>query len=166
MANGYLHHQNKGSVMPNLMLFLLTIAVIFFAGLYFETLRKNTKLEAEVARLESTQVLLMVPDEQAEDIANWLKQHPDQTDAIIEFASDKNSSTNTKSVLLGPNAQPDKSSPTQAVNQQTNNMVSPQSDVIISENEDGVKVISLPNGGIRVTTRELDETESKKPLMD
>jgi hypothetical protein len=166
MVNVLQRHQVKGNVVPNLVMFLLTIAVIFFAGLYFDTLRKKELLEADVARLESTQVLLMVPDEQAEDIANWLKQHPDQTDAIIEFASSNNSDTNNKSVVLGPDVQSEKTDSTAATKLEANNIKSLQSDVIISENEDGVKVISLPNGGIRVTTRELDETESKKPIMD
>lgn len=159
----------RGSVGISLMLFLLMLAVIVLSSLYFDTLKKNDLLKADVERLTASQVLLMVPDEQAAEIANWLAQHPDQTETIIEFAGSEKSGTYGKvgenprqqSVLLGPQIATEVSTTESSENQMDQD--NPPTDVLVSENADGVKVIRLPHGGIRVTTRELPkEAESKR----
>jgi len=163
VANSARTKNNQFSVGINLMLFLLLLAVIVFASLYFDLLKKNDLLKADIKRLESSQVLLMVPDEQAEDIANWLSQHPDQTETIIEFAGQNNKSidsqsdidTSPKSVLLTPQPLTDKSVEKNSIQSTEGVPETLSEDVLVSENEQGVKVIRLPHGGIRVTTREL-----------
>ncbi|WP_198783572.1 membrane anchored protein in chemotaxis locus [Shewanella putrefaciens] len=161
-----------------LIMVLMGIAIVCLGALSLDYHRKISLLRDEVKRLESTQVLLMVPDEQAEAIATWLASHPDQTKAMLKLASPGEQ----KAVTLGPetltapedNIPPllDKSLdklPTMDKSSEQNQTQTPlmpeQSNttnstgtvpVIISENADGVKIISLPNGGIRVTTREGD----------
>nr|WP_301542045.1 membrane anchored protein in chemotaxis locus [Shewanella sp. KJ2020] len=151
---------------------LMGIAIVCLGALSLDYNRKINLLRDEVKRLESTQVLLMVPDEQAEAIATWLASHPDQTKAMLKLASPGEQ----KAVTLGPetltapedNIPPllDKSLDKSSEQNQTQTPLMPEQSntinstgtvpVIISENADGVKIISLPNGGIRVTTREGD----------
>ncbi|MGL6124654.1 MAG: membrane anchored protein in chemotaxis locus [Shewanella sp.] len=151
-----------------LIMLLMGIAILVLGALSLDYRRKNSLLQAEIKRLESSQVLLMVPDEQAEAIATWLSSHPDQTSAMLQLASPGE----RKAVEIGPNvplnAPPllDKQSvvgdndttkqhaegvnPASMLTEPKNAAILP---VVVSENADGVKVISLPNGGIRVTTR-------------
>ncbi|MCL1141666.1 membrane anchored protein in chemotaxis locus [Shewanella gaetbuli] len=153
----------QGNVLVSLLIFLLVTAVIALGSLYIETYKRNTLLKAEITRLEQSQVLLMVPDEQAADIANWLKRHPDQTQAILMQAGNEKQLTITdsnapgllekepKKVLIGPtDIEPSAAANTADINQN-------QTDVLMSEDEQGVKVIRLPHGGIRVTTRDLPQ---------
>ncbi|MDP5144938.1 membrane anchored protein in chemotaxis locus [Shewanella sp. ULN5] len=155
---------NRGSVGINLILFLLLMAVVVFSSLYIDVLKKNDLLKADIKRLESSQVLLMVPDEQAADIANWLTQHPEQTETIIEFAGRDKQSVDDKididnapkSVLLSPQPHVDNLAETN-IQSPDNTSEKISEDVLVSENEHGVKVIRLPHGGIRVTTRELPQ---------
>lgn len=171
-----------------LIMILMGIAIVCLGALSLDYHRKISLLRDEVKRLESTQVLLMVPDEQAEAIATWLASHPDQTKAMLKLASPGEQ----KAVTLGPetltapedNIPPlldksldkaldkpldkplDNSSDKSSEQNQTQTPLMPEQSnttkstgtvpVIISENADGVKIISLPNGGIRVTTREGD----------
>ncbi|WP_441347617.1 membrane anchored protein in chemotaxis locus [Shewanella sp. Shew256] len=162
-----------------LIIVLMAIAILCLAALSLDYHRKIMALRDDVKRLESTQILLMVPDEQAQAIASWLASHPDQTKAMLKLASPGEQ----KAVTLGPETfsapetkipptleKPADDKPLQqatvdpvpellrpetssvlstAAQSQSNNVP-----VVISENADGVKVISLPNGGIRVTTRE------------
>ncbi|AZG75127.1 membrane anchored protein in chemotaxis locus [Shewanella livingstonensis] len=132
--------------------FLSFITIIVLAGLYVDAHQKATLLEQEVVRLTASQVLLMVPEDQAANIANWLTQHPEQTQAIIASAGKEQA----QSVLFGPGA---------LVGAQVTNVDKVKHDtdapaahndqeVIVSEDAQGVKVIRLPNGGIRVTTRD------------
>lgn len=158
-----------------LIMVLMGIAIVCLGALSLDYHRKISLLRDDVKRLESTQVLLMVPDEQAEAIATWLASHPDQTKAMLKLASPGEQ----KAVTLGPETLTtpgppllDKSldkSPTMGTPPEHNQIQTPLMPeqpnttngsgpvpVIISENADGVKIISLPNGGIRVTTREGD----------
>lgn len=159
-----------------LIMVLMGIAIVCLGALSLDYHIKISLLRDEVKRLESTQVLLMVPDEQAEAIATWLASHPDQTKAMLKLASPGEQ----KAVTLGPetltapedNIPPlldkplDKSLEKSSEQNQTQTPLMPEQSnttnstgtvpVIISENADGVKIISLPNGGIRVTTREGD----------
>jgi len=155
-----------------LIMVLMGIAIVCLGALSLDYHRKISLLRDDVKRLESSQVLLMVPDEQAEAIATWLASHPDQTKAMLKLASPGEQ----KAVTLGPetltapedNIPPllDKSLDKSPEHNQIQTPLMPEQPnttngsgpvpVIISENADGVKIISLPNGGIRVTTREGD----------
>lgn len=132
-------------------LFLSFIAILVLGSLYADAHRNVALLEQDVARLTASQVLLMVPDDHAANIANWLTQHPEQTQAIITSAAKDQAS----SVWFGPEALIDRQdAQTHKVNR---DVVAPAEiktqAVVVSENAQGVKVISLANGGIRVTTR-------------
>lgn len=131
-----------------LVVFLLVIAVVLLAGLYFDTAKKNRALTEEVKLLKSSQVLLMVPDEQAEDIAKWLTQHPEKTKALARKAA----SGESIKLTLGPGVSV--SAEMETVNVPTPVAVTQQKQIV--ENAEGVKVIILPHGGIRVTTREAE----------
>ncbi|MEZ9596473.1 hypothetical protein AB4298_17750 [Shewanella sp. 10N.261.52.F9] len=69
-----------------LIMFLLSISCFTFGSLYFESSHKNKLLSAEVDKLKDSQVLLMVPDEQAEVMANWMANNPDFVQSFIEKA--------------------------------------------------------------------------------
>lgn len=81
-----------------LIILLMGIAILVLGALSLDYKRKNSLLQADVKRLESTQVLLMVPDEQAEAIATWLASHPDQTKAMLQLAAPGEQ----KAVAIGP----------------------------------------------------------------
>lgn len=183
------------------VILLLSVAVFVLASLYLETRHKNKLLVLEVERLEGTQVLLMVPDEQAEVVAKWMFENPDATKTILTQARPQqevkvsvgpgteeqeenaylvdnieqlNKPTNNVEMLEQASANPIeksviergkeepipiivsvKSSEATGVNVNTNTK-NFSKEWTVSENDDGVKVIVLPHGGIRVTTRELD----------
>ncbi|MGR3970798.1 membrane anchored protein in chemotaxis locus [Shewanella sp. 1180_01] len=166
-----------------LIILLMAIAILCLGALSLDYRHKNSLLREDIKRLESTQVLLMVPDEQAEAIATWLASHPEQTKAMLQLAAPGEQ----KAVAIGPestqisvppllgkqsaamdtakdNANQQPLVPTllqtpeaEAEVKAAISPIEPKNaqmlPVVISENADGVKVISLPNGGIRVTTR-------------
>ncbi len=215
--------KRKVSTFSILIIFLLSMGFFATTSLYFDVRHKNTLLLSEVERLQSSQVLLMVPDEQAEVVAKWMSEHPKATAELLQHAKPQQEIK----VTVGPGAEvsesaahktSQKESPTVAQMGQDDivvpssiarasdkNIAEPLTDrdppsnttdlsllsadtnatipatelalplqtegvkndggggkaekelvvpLIISENEDGVKVISLPHGGIRVTTRE------------
>ncbi len=135
-------------IVLGLSLFVATVLSLVFGSLYLESRYKLALLKDEVHRLQQSQVLLMVPDEQAAVIADWLEQHPKQTHALIDMFSQtpvKETSNDHKPVKVRDISRtPEKNS------------------VIVSETEDGVKVIKLPHGGIRVTTREDSQTKGNQ----
>ena len=151
-----------------LLVFLLTLACVVFASLYVDVYRKNKQLLLDVKRLESTQVLLMVPDDQAAEIAQWLETHPDQTQAIIKMSKQSNIDDTHLTSKVAPVEPKTTDSDVTSIttdssnhdnsNNNDNNVSTP---VIVSENENGVKVIKLPHGGIIVTTRD-DNKDNKK----
>jgi hypothetical protein len=126
-------------------LFLSFIAILVLGSLYADAHRNVALLEQDVAQLKASQVLLMVPDDHAANIANWLTQHPEQTQAIITSAA----KAQAPSVWFGPEALVDEQD---AQTHKLSREVKGQA-VVVSENAQGVKVIRLSNGGIRVTTR-------------
>jgi len=201
--------KRKMSTFSILIIFLLSIGVFVTTSLYFDVRHKNELLLSEVERLQSSQVLLMVPDEQAEVVAKWMAEHPEATQALLSHAKPQQE----VKVTVGPGvevseAQAHKTSQDKSRNaaqldqddivvpsniartsdQQVDKRLTDGSSadeamdlsslssetppniteadgsklekelvevpLTISENEDGVKVISLPHGGIRVTTRE------------
>jgi hypothetical protein len=134
----------SGGIKVLLSLFLMTIVILVLAGLSFDLNKKNDLLRLDVKRLENSQVLLMVPDEHAAAIAHWLESNPKQTQSFINMATKP-----SKKVATTIPEQTVKDSITESAG-----------DKLVSESEDGVKVIKLPHGGIRVTTR--DETDVKQ----
>ncbi|WP_051472587.1 hypothetical protein [Shewanella sp. 38A_GOM-205m] len=141
-----------------LALFLFLVALVVVAALYWDLRQKNRQLSEKVAQLESSQVLLMVPDEQAAIIADWMSRHPQQTASLLDVIRPKVTSgtepeapaSTNLSVPLGdisPERTPGEAGATAPLPAQIE-------DARVTELENGVKVIRLPHGGIRVTTRE------------
>lgn len=213
--------QRKQSTFSVLIIFLLAVAVFVSSSLYLETRHKNELLLLDVERLQQSQVLLMVPDEQAQALATWMAQHPEATQALVsqvkqgekvtlEVGPGVNSAdVQTASAIASPLALVDQSNTqvsvsknlpplllahtpldpaqTQIAKASDGSHQPPQERVeqaisliandlslddfsekpsklvktmpklkaaTLSVDEDGVKVIRLPHGGIRVTTRE------------
>jgi hypothetical protein len=125
--------------------------ILVLAGLYVDANRKVASLQQDIVRLTASQVLLMVPEEQAENIANWLTKHPEQTQAIVASAG----KDQAQSVVFGPGALAyGQHAAAKNLNRETAATAEmTEQEVVVSENAQGVKVVRLPNGGIRVTTR-------------
>ncbi len=222
-----------------LVMFLLSIAAFVLGSLYFELRYKNQLLLEEVAELKQSQILFMVPDEQAEVMANWMAENPvfvqsfvararageltsmpigdgsveqliqrsitqsNQSEAESSIAADnsientvlepltidsaKSKLPTTDNRLLQENDLPDidtahvvakidKQEPaaeyaddrllqeSNAVVEQANNELAPQMTYSLPDKaqmlnitEEGVKLISLPHGGIRITTRAIED---------
>ncbi|WP_242620303.1 membrane anchored protein in chemotaxis locus [Shewanella maritima] len=143
---------------------LLIIALLVVLMLYLNAAKLNKAQQLEIEELKASQILLMVPDEQAQEIATWMANHPEQTKAFIEMAKSSPEQKATVGSATPPSTQQQTTEPEQGAttekqsNDASNANRHSAQQVVVSENEDGVKVISLPNGGIRVTTRELDDT--------
>ncbi len=211
--------KRKMNTFSILIIFLLSIGVFVTTTLYFDVRHKNTLLLSEVERLQSSQVLLMVPDEQAEVVAKWMAEHPNATQELLSHAKpqqevkvtvgpgvevseatahktsqdeSRNAAQLSQDDIVVPSSiartsdqEIDGDSVSEATDLSTHSSQTPsnipeaelastlesggvksevdgsgvQKELVavpltISENEDGVKVISLPHGGIRVTTRE------------
>lgn len=129
-----------------LSLFLVSVLCLVFGSLYLDSRNKMALLKEEVSRLQQSQVLLMVPDDQAVVIADWLEKHPKQTNALIDMFATSPVNGHNKIEHEAANTNPIPLKPE-------------KNSVIVSETKDGVKVIKLPHGGIRVTTR--DESQTK-----
>ncbi|QYJ85028.1 hypothetical protein K0I73_12410 [Shewanella mesophila] len=191
----------SSSIYMVLVLFLLLISTIVAGSLYLDMRHKNSLLEARIDQLEKSQVLLMVSDDQAQALADWMAKNPEVTQTLIKQAKPGVQT----SVEIGPGVvsneiqieshadenlnvsiSSDINRATSDDKQNVNDIVIPmrasvsddvvdsaqidQSDLAadglkvdehskievikLSEDKDGVKVISLPHGGIRVTTRE------------
>lgn len=141
-----------------LALFLFLVALVVVAALYWDLRQKNRQLSEKVAQLESSQVLLMVPDEQAAIIADWMSRHPQQTASLLDVIRPKMTSgtepeaqTSTKLSVSPGDISPER---TQGEAGATVPLPAQTEDARVTELENGVKVIRLPHGGIRVTTRE------------
>ncbi|BCV57484.1 membrane anchored protein in chemotaxis locus [Shewanella algae] len=141
-----------------LALFLFLVALVVVAALYWDLRQKNRQLSEKVAQLESSQVLLMVPDEQAAIIADWMSRHPQQTASLLDVIRPKVTSGTGPEALtsanlsvpsgdISPERTPGEAGAAVPLPAQTE-------DTRVTELENGVKVIRLPHGGIRVTTRE------------
>ncbi len=164
------------NIKVKLALFLLAMAALVATLLYIELLSKNKLLLERVEQLEQSQVLLMVPDEQAQAIATWLAQNPEQTQSILEQAhlgeqvsipmgpgANTSSQTrieqhevppllqNVEEEAQGARTKEELSPDSQSTKRDTAPKLAPK---VVAEGKDGVKVIKLPHGGIRVTTRE------------
>ncbi|WP_028768707.1 hypothetical protein [Shewanella fidelis] len=186
-----------------LAIFLLSVTTFSFGALYFDSQHKVKVLTAEVNELTKSQVLLMVPDEQAAVMANWMANNPEFVQGFVDKARKGEATV----LPIGPGAarevvdsktlnqqkaqhaaqpsspvaregysngyeqaidkfaesEPDELKPSTAskvitsqiaVNDAVNQH--PAQAVTVLESDDGVKVIRLPHGGVRVTTREPD----------
>ncbi|MCL1036519.1 hypothetical protein L2750_05050 [Shewanella submarina] len=119
----------------------------------------NNKLQAEVTELKASQVMLMVPDNQAQQLSDWLGRNPEQVDELLEMARDRESLSveiegDTKAE---PSVGADETvTPAQtSVTSETSSQQQPAQGVTVeSVNDQGIKIIRLPHGGIRVTTRD------------
>ncbi|MCL2919658.1 membrane anchored protein in chemotaxis locus [Shewanella litorisediminis] len=129
-----------------LVIFLLGLFSVVITVLYFDLRVKYAQLKDRNAELAASQVLLMVPDSQAEALAQWLETHPRETERLLKQVETK--ANEGDGVATDDSVKETESIPKALVPE------------VISENSDGVKVIALPNGGIRVTTR--DEKIEKK----
>jgi len=169
--------KRKVSTFSILIICLLAMGFFVTTSLYFDVRHKNTLLLKEIERLQSSQVLLMVPDEQAEIVAKWMAEHPQATAALLQHAKPQQE----VKVTVGPGVEiaESRAHTMSQKEAQTAALMGPDDIVVpldteevkndveggkaekelvvvplvISENEDGVKLISLPHGGIRVTTR-------------
>ncbi len=176
--------QRQGVSSIVLLLFFLLLVCSFTTGLlYLELRHKNALLEEKIAELEKSQVLLMVPDEQAQALADWMESNPEFTQSLLKQAEPgaevrvqigpEEAEAPEAIALTATEVQPNLSPllPMEDAEQASNEIKAPQKVVSaanngdqdsqtppqavkLSENKDGVKVISLPHGGIRVTTRE------------
>ncbi|MBT1443026.1 hypothetical protein KJI95_00595 [Shewanella sp. JM162201] len=161
-------------------MFLLVVALVVVVVLYLDLRSQYSALKAENTRLAENQVLLMVPEGQAEALANWLESHPEQTGQLIERATKPNSSTSAASesavseqIPAEAGTKTMQSDPPQAGRTDAKPLPEPAAEnpapadpaaaqtlpdalqpVVVSESGNGVKVIALPHGGIRVTTRD------------
>ncbi len=129
------------SVHYKLALFLITTAFLSVTALYFDLRVKNADLRRQVEKLKASRVLLVVPDEQAGALSEWLNSHPESVDSLIRqgqgnIQSDK----------------PDKPEITPAAENKTDGKKSPAADKT-DFSGDGIKTRKPPRGGIRVTTR-------------
>ncbi|MGX2963635.1 membrane anchored protein in chemotaxis locus [Shewanella sp. FeAMO] len=141
-----------------LALFLFLVALVVVAALYWDLRQKNRQLSEKVAQLESSQVLLMVPDEQAAIIADWMSRHPQQTASLLDVIRPKVTSGTGPEAPTSANLSvpPGDISPERTPGEVGAAVPLPAQteDTRVTELENGVKVIRLPHGGIRVTTRE------------
>lgn len=169
------------STKVKLVIFLLGIGLMVTTSLYFDAQHKLTMLTGKIKQLEESQILLMVPDAQAEAIASWLAAHPEQTQSLLETAV----SGEQVSISMGPGVivteeqlksadieipplldnrdgrmsdEPEdissdvtRDDTARETKRDTAPKLAPQ---LVAEGKDGVRVIKLPHGGIRVTTRE------------
>lgn len=166
-----------------LLIFLLSIAAFTLGSLYFELKHKHQLLIDEVAQLKASQILFMVPDAQAEVMANWMVQNPTFVQPFAEQAREgqvttmsigdsraENSSEQVNehdSVATKMAADIGIKNKVLAINTvkikdpsvvlEDTPVTFPKKVQKVSVAEDGVKLISLPDGGIRITTRALEE---------
>ncbi|MFT5789964.1 MAG: hypothetical protein ACI8SJ_002087 [Shewanella sp.] len=211
-----------------LLIFLLCIAVFALGSLYLELRYKHQLLVGEVTELKNSQILFMVPDEQAEVMAQWMANNPIFVQSYAERARKGEITTmplgdgraesvaHSESVVSNNGAVRINTATTQLgalniakqiIQEVTANTIgerasdsdrvatnitkdrvavdikgetpslaiidadSKGAEVILNDpqqtlpvkakrvttTEDGVKLISLPHGGIRITTRALEE---------
>ncbi|MCG9697130.1 membrane anchored protein in chemotaxis locus [Shewanella sp. Isolate11] len=153
---------NGSNTLLLLMLFLSFISASSIGALYLELRHKHSLLQAKVEKLENSQVLLMVPTEQAESLAQWMEKNPTFTEAMLEqvrpgqhtrvevtAATQKVQLRNTQALATEQSSLT--SSNMALAKNQADKISAP---VTVSEDKDGVKLIKLPGGGIRITTRD------------
>ncbi len=128
--------QESSSLYIKLALFLLTTAFLSVATLYFEVNKENRELKKQVETLKASQVLLMVPDEQADALSEWLNSHPESIETLLKQKKDDKPE-------LPQNVEPKNMKSVDIKNSQAQ----------LSFGSEEIKTYKLPHGGIRVTTR-------------
>ncbi|MDN5370603.1 MAG: hypothetical protein PWP74_1911 [Shewanella sp.] len=149
-----------------LSIFLLSLAVLVLAAVSWQLHVKNQLLQQETEQLRASQVVLMVPDEQAGQIADWMVKHPEQTASLLDVVKPvqegkKSLQQSLDDERLKQHTQALEAKP---VNKPANNDKLPpgassvaETPVMVEQLQNGVKVIRLPHGGIRVTTRDVND---------
>lgn len=175
--------RRKSNTKYLLVLFLMSIALFAVTSLYLEQRNSMALLNAQIQELQKNQVLLMVPEEHSQALAKWMQDNPNATELLLEQVNpgsearvaigpgvtevkhaDHEVETEAKTIDETEVAYPARVAP-QVVEQQlsepveqkpaTKDSVTAESGTTtLSEDDKGVKVISLPHGGIRITTRE------------
>ncbi|WP_299009476.1 hypothetical protein [uncultured Shewanella sp.] len=145
-----------------LLTFLLLVTSVTFGSLYFDAWQTNTQLKQQVVQLKQSQVILIVPLEQASVIANWMNTHPEYVEGLIQSRHSRLKTPSRFSQIQGVNdlIRPKSSEVRHNPLLQGEGVVSTvgshsliQAEEVIEESAEGVKTIALPHGGIRITTR-------------
>ncbi|MGL4475294.1 MAG: hypothetical protein ACRCT7_12725 [Shewanella sp.] len=163
---------------------LIELAIVLLLLLFsWQQWQIRQLLTQDVQRLQATQTLIVVGNEQAQDFATWLNNNPEQIQTLLA-AQDVDSASAEPTLAKKPETTPeanvavnlvaslDANSTTNHSDEQTSALgkqaltkheaplrqtilASPAThSVELSEDEHGVKVLLLPHGGIRVTTRQ------------
>ncbi|MFQ6370342.1 hypothetical protein [Shewanella sp. YIC-542] len=145
-------------------LFLLLLLLVVLSALSWQFYQKNQALQQQVLQLQDAQVVLMVPDEQAATIADWMVAHPEQTAALLDVVKPAQTGEKSLQQVLDEQQRHEGKTPPQQANRPVaadgkslSVPESPNAPVMVEQLQDGVKVIRLPHGGIRVTTRDVNE---------
>lgn len=150
-----------------LTIFLLSIAVLLFATLTWQYFDKSRQLAAQVEQLKTSQIMLMVPEQHAAAIAQWMEQHPQQTASLLEVV---------KPVVEGKLTQPEALARQQDAGRGVSNAPSaglapqpltekmqnvseepstPRQEPQASSLPNGVTVAPTAHGGVIITTRDV-----------
>ncbi|MCE9680039.1 membrane anchored protein in chemotaxis locus [Shewanella sp. AS1] len=157
MVSTVTKRQTGSSTIVMLTIFFLLLCSVSTGLLYLEQRHEVSVLKEKVSKLQSSQVLLMVPDEQAKALASWLEAHPEAAANLIKQAKP---GRQTK-VVIDPDSTKGSSPSGDNRIASSKGAVNPEaadkdlSSVTISEDEMGVKIIRLANGGVLVTTRDV-----------
>ena len=134
------------SINFKLALFLITTAFLSVSALYFDLRKQNADLLHKVETLKASQVLLVVPDEQADALSEWLNSHPESIETLIRQGKDKGQQgVNTDQELMS-----------KPLSESSDKKTDNKSSQAIPDNDfssEEIKTYKLPHGGIRVTTR-------------
>lgn len=150
-----------------LAVFLLSIAVFALATVAWTFFDKSRKLQRQVTNLQASQVMLMVPEEQAATIASWMQQHPQQTASLLDAVKPVAEGTMTQQqALRAEQQQPlnnrlqsgEASSLKPKTNKQQGDATPIQQDAKPkASNIDGMTVVPTEHGGVIITTRDVSE---------
>ncbi|MCL1073917.1 hypothetical protein [Shewanella dokdonensis] len=144
-----------------LSIFLLSLAVLVLAAVSWQLHVKNQLLQQETEQLRASQVVLMVPDAQAAQIADWMVKHPDQTASLLDVVKPVQEGTKSLQQSLDDARQKQRTQAPEPANKPNSNDKLPPAasatPVMVEQLQNGVKVIRLPHGGIRVTTRDVND---------
>ena len=158
---------NNDNLTYKLAVFLLIVLVLALATIAWQYFDKSRKLQQQVAKLQASQVMLMVPKEQAATIANWMQQHPQQTASLLDvikpiaegtmsqqqaLQAEKSTSLENRlpsgqASLLKPPAKQ-----TQGERDAAKQDAKPKASEI-----DGMTVVPTEHGGVIITTRDVSE---------
>ncbi|MDB2386249.1 hypothetical protein N9W21_02755 [Shewanella sp.] len=151
LASKVNHPRPHTHTLALLLIFLLSTAVVALSLLYVELASNNQTLQVQVDKLTAEQVLLVVPDQQAEAIAHWMQSNPQWLAHQVLQARKHHSSIST---TIGPTVDSAKAPQPLSANEPSTEPLKQAHEITMTA--EGVRIISLPHGGIRITTRELE----------